>query len=138
MFNILLSFADRWSDVDLSMPEQIYNQLQGDMKPTMFASLRSLTLSLYRPFHTNIIQSPPINILAAPGLCRITLSATQMTLHMAGNPVQPIWNQLTHITFASATVDRYLHVVLRQCPNLVFGHFMVTSSRWPDELIVDQ
>ena len=142
MFNILLSCADRWSDVDLSMPEEIYHQLQGDMKPTSFSSLKSLTLSLYRQFHTsaNNNPSPPFQILGAPGLCRITINAIQMTLHMTGNLVQPIWNQLTHITFASAITDTYLHFLLRRCPNLVFGNFMVSPSHWPDdnEPIVDQ
>ena len=138
MFNILLSCADRWSDIDLSMPEEIYNQLQGDMKPTAFPSLKSLQLNLYRQFHVNHIQSSPIKLLAAPGLCRITISAIQETFHMTGNPVQPIWNQLTHITFASATLDRYLHFLLSQCPNLIFGNFMVTSSHWPDEPIADK
>jgi hypothetical protein len=52
--------------------------------------------------------------------------------------VEPIWNQLTHITFASATVDRYLARLLRKCPNLVFGHFMVTSPLRRVEPIVDQ
>ena len=48
MFNILLSFADRWSDVDLFMPEDIYSQLQGNTQPATFSSLKSLKLYLYR------------------------------------------------------------------------------------------
>ena len=140
MFNILLSFADRWSDVDLSMPEEIYHQLQGDMKPTTFSSLKSLRLNFHRQFYANNIQYQPINLLAAPGLCRITISATQETIRMTRNLVQPIWNQLTHITFASTIADVHLLPLLRQCPNLVFGNFRVSPSHWPDDniSIVDQ
>ena len=120
------------------MPEEIYNQLQGDMKPTTFSSLKSLKLKIYRPYHANNTQYPLIKILAAPGLRSITINAIQMTFHMIGNFVQPIWNQLTHITFTSATVDRYFHFLLKQCPNLVCGHFTVASAQWPDEPVVDQ
>jgi hypothetical protein len=120
------------------MPEQIYNQLQGNMKSITFSSLKSVTLNLYRSFSPDNIQFPAIQLLAAPGLSSITLSVTQTTFGMTGKLVDPIWNQLTHITFASATVDRYLARLLRKCPNLVFGHFMVTPSHWPDEPIVDQ
>ena len=137
MFDILLSFADRWSDVDLSMPEDIYTQLQGNTQPTTFSSLKSLKLNLRRKFHSNS-QSPPIRLLAAPGLCSITISATQTTYNMMGKLVQPIWNQLTHITLASATIDIHLVPLLRQCPNLVFGNFMVIPSHRPDEPIEDQ
>ena len=28
-FHLLLPFTDRWSDVNLSMPEEIYDKLQG-------------------------------------------------------------------------------------------------------------
>ena len=138
MFNILLSFADRWRDVNISMPEEIYNKLQGDMKPTMFCSLNSLKLNLHQQFPANTVKSPRIQLLAAPGLCSITISAFQTTLHITENLVQPIWNQLTHITLASWISDRCLPALLRQCPNLVFGNFMVTSSHWPNEQKVDQ
>jgi len=138
MFNILLTFADRWNDVNISMPEEIYNELQGNIKPTTFPSLKSLKLNLYRQFHANNIEYSPIQLLAAPGLRSITISAMHMTFHMTANLVQPIWHQLTHITFASSIGDRYLLTLLRQCPILVFGNFMVTSSHWPDEPIVDR
>jgi len=138
MFSILSSFADRWSDVDISMPEEIYNKLQGNMKPTTFSSLKSLKLNLQQTFPMNNAKSPPIQLLAAPGLCSITVSAFQTTLHITGNPVQPIWNHLTHIAFSSWIADRCFFALLRQCPNLVFGNFMVTSSHWPDEPNVDQ
>ena len=138
MFNILLSFADRWSDVDLFMPEDIYSQLQGNTQPATFSSLKSLKLNLYRNFLGNNFESPPIRLLAAPSLCSITISATQSTYNMTGKLVQPVWNQLTHITITSATIDTYLVFLLRQCPNLVFGHFMVVPAHWPDQPLVDQ
>ena len=138
MFNILLTFADRWRDVDISMPEEIYNELEGNIKPTTFPSLKSLKLNLYRQFHANNTQYPPIQLLAAPGLRSITICAMHMTFHMTANLVQPIWNQLTHINFTSSIGDRYLLALLRQCPILVFGKFMVTSTHWPDEPIVDK
>jgi len=131
MFNILLSLADRWSDVDLFMPEDIYSRLQGNTQPATFSSLKSLKLNLYRNFHGNHFESPPIRLLAAPGLCSITISATQSTYDMIGKLVQPVWNQLTHITLASATIDTYFVFLLRQCRNLVFGNFMVVPSHWP-------
>jgi len=137
MFNILLSFADRWSDVDLSMPEDIYTQLQGNTQPTTFSSLKSLKLDLHRNFHNNL-QSPPIRILDAPGLCSITISAIQTTYDMIGKLVQPVWNRLMHITLASAIIDTYLVCLLRRCPNLVFGNFMIIPSPWPVQPIVDQ
>ena len=138
MFGILIAFAERWSDVDLSMPKEIYNQLQSNMNPTTFSSLKSLKLNLYRKFHDSSVDFSPIQLLAAPGLCSITINSIQTTLRMTGNLVQPIWNQLTHITFASSIADTYLSVLLRQCPNLVFGHFRVSPSHWPDEPMVDQ
>jgi hypothetical protein len=138
MFDMLLTFADRWSDIDISMPEEIYIKLQGSMKPIIFPSLKSLRLNSYRQFPTSDIQYPPIQLLAAPGLCSITLNTIQMTYYITANLVQPIWNQLTHITLASSIGDIHLLTLLRQCPNLVFGNFMVTSSHWPTEPTVDR
>ena len=136
MFEILLSFADRWRDVDLSMPEDIYKKLQDNIDPTTLSSLKSLKLTLYQIPRWDNTQSIPIRLLAAPGLCRVNISAIQ-TLHMTGNLIQPIWNHITHITFASSTTDRHLLILLRQCPNLVFGKFIVSSS-WPNQMIMDQ
>ena len=137
MFNVLLSFADRWGDVDLSMPESIYNKLQCDINPTMLSSLKSLKIDLYRKSTWDSTTPAPIRLLAAPGLRRITISAIQ-TLDMTGNLAQSIWNHITHITFASSITDIYLLVLLRQCPNLVFGKFIVQSSPWLDQIIGDQ
>ena len=137
IFSILLSFADRWKDVDLSMPEDIYNKLQSDINPNMFSSLKSLKIALYQDSHWDNTQPTPIRLLAAPALRRITICGIQ-TLHMTENLVQPIWNQITHITFASSTTDIYLLVLLRQCFNLVFGKFIVNSSSWPPQTIMDQ
>jgi uncharacterized protein YqcC (DUF446 family) len=137
MFNILLLFADRWRDVELSMPEDIYDKLQSNINPTTLSSLKSLKVTLYQKSHWENTQPTPIRLLAAPGLRRITISGTQ-TIHMTGNLVQPIWNQITHLTFASSTTDIYFLVPLRQCPNLVFGKFIVNSSPWPPQTIVDQ
>ena len=137
MFNMLLSFGNRWSDVDLSMPEEVYLKLQGDMKPTTFSSLKLLKLNLCRTFHQNYAHSPPIQLLAAPALCNITICAVQTTLHITKKLVQPIWNQLADITFASAIADRYLLFLLRECSNLVFGSFNI-STHWPDDPIVNQ
>ena len=134
MFNVLLSFADRWSDVDISMPDEIYYKLQGNMKPTSFSSLKSLKLSLQKP-------SPTINtirILAAPSLRKLTMSAYQTTLYITGNVPQPIWNQLTHINITSWISDGCLLTLLSRCHHLVFGNFMVTSSHWTNQPIVDQ
>jgi len=139
LFNILLSFANRWSNIDFSMPEEIYHKLQGDTNPTTFSSLKSLKLNLYRNFRENYTHSPPIQLLAAPGLCSITISAIETTLHITRKLVQPIWNQLTHITFVSPITDRCLLLLLRQCSNLVFGNFVISNStHWPDDPIVDQ
>ena len=118
------------------MPEDIYNKLQGDINPNTFSSLKSLKMTLYQNSHSDNTHSTPIRLLAAPGLRRIDISAMH-TLNMTENLVQPIWSQITHITLASPTTDIYLLVLLRQCPNLVFGKFIVNSS-WPPQTIVDQ
>jgi len=140
MFDILLSSADRWSDVLLSMPEDIYNKLQGDINPTMFSSLKSLKITLRINFHRDT-DSTPIRLLAAPSLRRITFGGIQRVLSMVmtGNiGYQPIWNHITHIAFASSTTDRSLFVLLRQCPNLVMGKFRVHDSDQSNEPSVDR
>jgi hypothetical protein len=137
MFSILLSFADRWRDVDLSMPEDVYDKLQGNINPSTFSSLKSLKITLYQMSHWDNTQPTPIRLLAAPGLRRIAISGIQ-TLHMTENPVQPIWNHITHITFASSTTDIHLLLLLRQCHNLIFGNFIVGCSPWPPQEIVEQ
>jgi hypothetical protein len=138
MFDILLSYADRWEDVDLFMPEAIYNKLQSNINPTMFSFLKSLKINLCPTlFAMNNAQSIPIRLLAAPGLRKITLDAMLVTLHFPESPIQPNWTHITHITFVSSTDDRYLLILLRQCPNLVFGNFQVLTS-WSDESIMDQ
>ena len=83
MFDILRSFSDRWRDIDLSMPKNIYNKLQGSIvNPTTFSSLKSLKITLHpTPWHST---EPLIQLLAAPGLRRINISAIQ-TSHMTGN-----------------------------------------------------
>jgi hypothetical protein len=83
MFDILLSFSDRWSDVNLSMPEDIYDKLQCDINPTTFSSLKSLKTALLRKPHWDDTEPIPIRLLAAPGLRRINISAIQ-TLDMTG------------------------------------------------------
>ena len=139
MFDILLSYADRWSDVNLSMPEAIYNKLQSNINPTTFSILKSLKINLYPDiFATNNTQPIPIRLLAVPGLRKIALDAILVTLKLPGSTIQPNWTQITHITIASSTDDRYLLILLRQCPNLVFGNFQVLTSDWSNESIVDQ
>ena len=138
MFDILLSFADRWTNVILSVPEDIHNKLQNDINPTMFSSLQSLKITLYGKPHWGNGKPTPILLLAAPALRRLTINDIEATFHMTLNPVQPIWSQITHITFASATTDMHFLVLLRQCPNLVLGNFIVDASQWSEQTIVDQ
>ncbi|KIM41317.1 hypothetical protein M413DRAFT_146379 [Hebeloma cylindrosporum] len=137
MFDMLLSFADRWTDVDLSMPEDIYNKLQSNINPITFSSLTSLKISLNQAPHWNntATQQFPIRLLDAPRLRRLHISATQTSY----TPMlrQSFWNHFTHITFASPTTDEDVLVLLRGCPNLVFGKFFVIpSSQW--DQTVDQ
>ena len=139
MFDILLSYADRWSDVDLSMPEAIFNKFQSNINPTTFSFLKSVKINLCpNIFATNNAKPIPIRLLAAPGLRKIALDGMLATLQLPRSTIQPKWTQITHITFASSTDDRYLLILLRQCPNLVFGNFQVLTSDWSDESIVDQ
>ena len=127
MFDILLSFADRWGDVNLSMPENVFNKLQCDINPDTFSPLKSLKTALYRKPYWGDTEPISIRLLAAPGRRRITLKTA---LHMtASGLVPPIWKHLTHITFTSLTTDIYLFILLIQCPNLVFGNFFVHSSQ---------
>ena len=135
MFNILLSFADRWSDVDLDMPDDIRSQLQVNTQPTTFSSLKSLKLN--GDFHSNP-ESPPIGLLAAPSLCSITIRGIQMTYDMTRKLVQPVWNRLTHITITSGTIDICLVFLLRQCPNLIVGNFMDIRRQWSVLPVLDQ
>ncbi|KIM41494.1 hypothetical protein M413DRAFT_149619, partial [Hebeloma cylindrosporum] len=137
MFNLLLSFADRWSDVQLSMSEDVYHKLQGKMDPTKFSSLKSLDITLHTKYYGNNVHSPPIQLLAAPNLCRLAISAIWTTLRMTRNLVQPIWNNITHITLSSIT-DKYLPLLLKKSYNLVFGDFRVNPSPWDAEPLVDQ
>ncbi|KIM41316.1 hypothetical protein M413DRAFT_146373 [Hebeloma cylindrosporum] len=136
MFDILLSFADRWRDVDLSMPEDIYNKLQGNITPTTFSSLVSVKTCLHRKSHGNgsATQPIPIRILDAPCLRRIHINMLQTPYILR----QRFWNYITHITFASSIADRDLPILLRECPNLFFAKFIVNSSRWLNEPNVDQ
>ena len=139
IFDILLSFADRWSNVLLSMPEDIYNKLQGDINPTTLSSLKSLKITLRSNYHGDT-DSIPIRLLAAPSLRRITFGGLQRDLStiMAGNiGYEPIWNHITHLAFDLST-DRSLFVLLKQCPNLVMGTFRVHDSDRSDEPSVDR
>ena len=138
MFGILLSSADRWRDVDLSMPEAIHDELQSNISPTTFSSLESLTITLHRKYRWDSTDSAPIRLLAAPGLRRLTINGIKTTLHITGILIQPIWTPITHITFTSATTGKHLLILLRQCPNLIFGNFIVNCSHWPDQTVVDQ
>jgi len=135
MFDVLLSFADRWSDVDISMPEELHSTLQANIQPSMFPSLKSLKVQLSRDYHVNYMEPTHIELLAAPGLRSITIRAAWVP---ADPVLRPSWNHLTHITFASSITDTFFLVLLQKCPNLVFGHFMVNSLHWPDEPHMDQ
>ncbi|KIM41498.1 hypothetical protein M413DRAFT_445486 [Hebeloma cylindrosporum] len=135
MFDMLLSFADRWRDIDLSIPEDIYNDLLDGINPATFCSLKSLKIALSSQEFADWEAEPiPIRLLAAPSLRRVTISARQ-TSRLTGNLAQPIWHRITHLTFTSSTTDKYLLVLLRQCPNLVFGEFMTSFSRWADQTV---
>ena len=131
MFDILRSFADRWSVVSLSIPEEFYNKLQGDRHPTIFPSLKSLKIILYRKDHLINTRSipiyTPIRLLAGPALRRISVHATSPMIW--GLEYQSMWDHITHIT--TSTIDRDLIILLRQCPNLVFGNFVV----YPPQLL---
>ena len=132
MFSILLSLADRWSDVDISLPGNLHHTLQANIQPSMFPSLNSLKVNVTREVHLNHIQRPPIELLAAPGLRRITIRATEtMTLH-SDLLLRLVWNRLTHITFDSSITDAYFLFLLKRCPNLVFGHFVISAPPWGD------
>jgi len=132
MLDVLLSFADRWSDIDISMPEDFHNTLQANIQPSMFPSLKSLKVNLIRGYNTNYVEPIRIELLAAPGLRSITIRASRMTVH-ADPVLRPRWNHLTHITFASSITDTYFLVLLKQCLSLVFGHFVVNSDvLWPN------
>ncbi|KIM41499.1 hypothetical protein M413DRAFT_149674 [Hebeloma cylindrosporum] len=135
MFSIVLSFADRWRDIDLSMPHVIYNELQSNINATTFSSLRSLKVTLSVINRGGDTQFPQIRLLAAPSLRRIVISAEALR---PGNVAE--WNHITHITLTSSITSKHLLRLLRQCPNLVFGNFMTAFmlSQSEDQTVMDE
>jgi hypothetical protein len=132
MFDLLISFAHRWYEIDISMPMKIYESFQSTLSPKLFPTLRVFKANLFELHRPDLSTHPtPIQLLGAPNLRRIGISATHITLNPTAHPIQPIWSNLTDIDFLSSITDTYFLDLLRKCPNLVRGRFPILSS-WPE------
>ena len=132
MFDLLVSFAHRWQEIDISMPMKIYENFQSTLSPELFPTLRVFKANLFELHRPDSTTNPtPIQLLGAPNLRRIGISATHITLNPTAHPIQPIWSNLTDIDFLSSITDKYFLDLLRRCSNLVRGRFIILSS-WPE------
>ena len=137
MFDLLISFAHRWHEIDISMPTTIYEAFQSTLSPKLFPTLRVFKANLSELHHPDSTANPtPIQLLGAPNLRRIGISARHITLNPTAHPTQPIWNNLTDIDFLSSIIDKNFIDLLRKCPNLVRGRFPILSS-WPEPSTTD-
>ena len=132
MFDLLISFAHRWYEIDISMPMKIYESFQSTLSPKLFPTLRVFKAHLFELHRPDLSTRPTsIQLLGAPNLRRIGISATQITLNPTIHLIQPIWSNLTDIDFLTSITDKYFIALLRKCPNLVRGRFPILPC-WPD------
>jgi len=137
LFDLLVSLAHRWYEIDVSMPMDVYDHFQSTLLGKVLPVLQVFKANLYERYRTDSTTNPtPIELLGAPNLRRIDINSVLITLNPCANPVQPIWSNLTYIDLLSSTLDECFLDLLRRCPNLVHGRFSIVSS-WPEGSIVD-
>ncbi|KAF8961817.1 hypothetical protein BDZ97DRAFT_1827286 [Flammula alnicola] len=100
LFRILLSFCDRWSNIEISMPHNFDGP---------------------EPNHNTETTDHPITLLAAPNLKELSLNSFRFTMDVRNRLITRFsrWNQLLTLCIESSVHDRELVDLLIQCPNLV-------------------
>ncbi|KAF8961805.1 hypothetical protein BDZ97DRAFT_1827250 [Flammula alnicola] len=124
LFQILLSFCDRWSNIEILMPHNVYQRLQTSISMDKLPMLQTLKAKFDGPEPNHNVQTTdhPSTLLAAPNLKELSLNAFRFTMDVRNRLITPFsrWNQLLTLCIDSSAVhDRDLVDLLIQCPNLV-------------------
>ena len=117
IFQILVSFVQRWRSLDLSMPSLIYQQLEARIpSKIMLSNLRTLRVVLDPNIQSGGNISPPLLLLEAPNMRMFSLNAFRST--SASLPPH-LGGLLTDLCLDSYISDEDLLKLLQACHCLV-------------------
>ncbi|KAJ3502616.1 hypothetical protein NLJ89_g8805 [Agrocybe chaxingu] len=129
VLDVIAPSCDRWREIELTMPLDLYQKFEAKFASNKFLSLRHTRMSLdgpvYKLFGGDNIPSPPsIALLSARNLEGVFLSlpvveAFNFSYLDKHNGMAPIWGQLTRLFLHTMISDRDLPPFLRACPRLV-------------------
>lgn len=125
LFSVVVSFADRWKELELAMPSDIYENLQKMLTKEMTPMLQSLRAIFFYRDHKSISRAgPQIPLLEVPSLTHLSLNAMGVAQNFSQMP--PIWHRLTYLCFHFYFPDVGLLDLLKSCHNLVHCQLKVT------------
>lgn len=133
LFNTLLLFRQRWRDIELVMPIEIYRKLEDLVSPSLdtLSSLKSLKVNFHQQVPTmpgEMAESGPIALFRVPHLERLSLSGSHSRLLWMPDPI-PFAAQGQNLTYICSylmlSVTEALKL-LKQCEYLVHCKLYIT------------
>ncbi|KDR83093.1 hypothetical protein GALMADRAFT_869696 [Galerina marginata CBS 339.88] len=117
-FRILVLQSQRWENLELIMPMEIYLKLESMISNDMLPMLKSFKaiLHLQRPGAANI--GPPFSLPKAPNLLTVSLSAGTACFWKSPNP-PIIWSRLTYLSVHTPFSITDILDLLKTCNGLV-------------------
>ncbi|KDR80437.1 hypothetical protein GALMADRAFT_277604 [Galerina marginata CBS 339.88] len=126
IFRTVLSFSYRFTELELSMPIEIYDLLQNRISLDTLPRLRKLRMNLFRRTSRRGPKTmmKPVLLLQVPNLQNISFYSRNFT---AFDPktIPPTWESLTNLIFHFSITSADAFHVLRRCRNLERCKFII-------------
>ncbi|KDR80436.1 hypothetical protein GALMADRAFT_1199674 [Galerina marginata CBS 339.88] len=126
-FRTILSFSYRFTELELSMPTEIYDLFQNRISLDTLPRLRKLRMNLFRrTTHRGLkTMMKPVLLLQVPNLQNISFHSRNFT---AFDPkgIPPTWESLTNLIFHFSITSADAFHVLRRCRNLERCKFIIS------------
>ncbi|KDR83118.1 hypothetical protein GALMADRAFT_88974 [Galerina marginata CBS 339.88] len=124
----IISFSHRFSDIELSLPYEVYRVIETRITLEMIPRLQKLKINFFEPVtpHPEMAKRNVI-LLQAPKLQSISLYTDNISVFDSRN-IPTAWENLTFLAFNSAITSADAVEVLRRCDNLVHCKLVISDG----------
>ncbi|KDR83117.1 hypothetical protein GALMADRAFT_870860 [Galerina marginata CBS 339.88] len=119
MFDLILSYSQRFSELELNLPFHVYELFEAKISLTMVPRLKKMKANLFKDVvsHIGPVPKRSVMLLQAPNLQSISIYCDTIAV-LDVRIVPSTWESLTYLAVSSRINSAEAAQILRRCRNL--------------------
>lgn len=137
LLEVLSSQFERWENLELSMPLDVYYIFQNQFSAIGAKKLRKLRVYFAARERTGDggTINRPIPLFAAPNLRHVSFNGIPSSWHILSFPIAPTWGNLISLALHSSIGDVDVLDLLKLTPCLVYCRLSIIAKFGPNDMV---